>query len=52
MIAEAFYLTGDIEKYGSGFRRIREEIALYPTMQLMCEEAPDGFLATISYIQN
>ena len=27
MIAEAFYLTGDIEKYGSGFMRIRNAIA-------------------------
>jgi len=26
LIAEAFYLTGDIEKYGSGFRRIRNEV--------------------------
>lgn len=24
LIAEAFYLTGDIERYGTGFVRIRE----------------------------
>jgi ATP-dependent DNA helicase RecG len=49
LIAEAFYLTGDIEKYGSGFRRIRKELDKYPTMELVCEEVPNGFLATLSY---
>ncbi len=51
LIAEAFYLTGDIEKYGSGFRRIRNEIDNYPTMDFVCEEIPNGFLATLSYVQ-
>ena len=51
LIAEAFYLTGDIEKYGSGFRRIRNEIDNYPTMDFVCEEVPNGFLATLSYVQ-
>ncbi len=51
MIAEAFYLTGDIEKYGSGFRRIRKELDKYPTMKLRCEEVPNGFLATVRYTQ-
>jgi len=36
-IAEALYLTKDIEKYGSGFIRIREAIKEYPTMQLIKE---------------
>jgi ATP-dependent DNA helicase RecG len=43
LIAEAFYLTGDIEKYGSGYQRIREEIARYPTMKLNFQEIGDGF---------
>jgi len=51
LIAEAFYLTGDIEKYGSGFRRIRNEIDNYPTMDFVCEEIPNGFLATLNYVQ-
>lgn len=51
LIAEAFYLTGDIEKYGSGFRRIKEALDDYPTMELICEEIPNGFLATVSYTQ-
>jgi len=51
LIAEAFYLTGDIEKYGSGFVRIREEIKAYPTMKLDLEEVPNGFLVTLRYVQ-
>ncbi|WP_316788814.1 ATP-binding protein [Pedobacter frigoris] len=49
LIAEAFYLTGDIEKYGSGFLRIRKEILTYPTMKLEFREAPNGFLNKLSY---
>lgn len=49
LIAEAFYLTGDIEKYGSGFLRIRKEIASYPTMQLNFDEIPNGFLISLKY---
>ena len=33
LITEAFYLTKDIEKYGSGYYRIRSEISNYPTME-------------------
>ena len=51
LIAEAFYLTGDIEKYGSGFRRIREEIANYPTMSLIFNEVPNGFEIELNYIE-
>ena len=51
LIAEAFYLTGDIEKYGSGFRRIREELNSYPTMELECDEIANGFLVTLRYSQ-
>lgn len=49
LIAEAFYLTGDIEKYGSGFIRIRKELENYPTMKLDFEEIANGFLVTYSY---
>lgn len=51
LIAEAFYLTRDIEKYGSGFIRIRGEVAAYPTMRFDYEESGDGFLATLAYEQ-
>ena len=49
LIAEAFYLTRDIEKYGSGYIRVRREISDYPTMQLDYEESGDGFLASVRY---
>jgi len=49
LIAEAFYLTGDIEKYGSGFIRIRKELKEYPTMKMEFDEIPNGFLAALSY---
>ena len=49
LIAEAFYLTGDIEKYGTGYTRNRSEIASYPTMRFDFEEKPSAWLVTISY---
>jgi ATP-dependent DNA helicase RecG len=51
LIAEAFYLTGDIEKYGSGFLRIRKEIGTYPTMHLSVAEIPNGLDVSLSYTQ-
>lgn len=48
-IAEAFYLTKDIEKYGSGFVRIRGLIADYPTMQFIYRNENYGFSAGFSY---
>ncbi len=35
LIAEAFYLTKNIEKYGSGFIRIRKELEAYPEVLLI-----------------
>ena len=49
LIAEAFYLTRDIEKYGSGFIRIRNALKNYPTMKFECEIIGEGFLAKLSY---
>jgi len=49
LIAEAFYLTKDIEKYGSGYIRIRREIKEYPTMKFEYRELGDGFLVEIKY---
>ncbi|GGH32745.1 winged helix-turn-helix transcriptional regulator [Sphingobacterium alkalisoli] len=51
LIAEAFYLTGDIEKYGSGFLRVRNELSTYPTMKFDFEEKATGFLVTLSYTE-
>ncbi len=51
LIAEAFYLTGDIEKYGSGYQRIRKVIQDYSTMTFDYEESGDGYMVTIEYTQ-
>jgi len=51
LIAEAFYLTGDIEKYGSGYQRIRKAIQDYPTMTFNYEESGDGYMVTVEYSQ-
>jgi len=49
LIAEAFYLTRDIEKYGSGFIRVRKEISTYATMTFRFHEQGNGFLTELSY---
>ncbi|MCD4832927.1 MAG: hypothetical protein K8R31_03965 [Bacteroidales bacterium] len=49
LIAESFYLTKDIEKYGSGYIRVREAIREYPTMKFDYKEIGDGFLVSLSY---
>ena len=49
LIAEAFYLTDDVEKYGTGYIRVRREISSYPTMKLDFEEMGNGYLVTLSY---
>lgn len=49
LLAEAFYLTGDIEKYGSGFIRVRNEIADYYTMKFDFENQSSGFVSKLSY---
>jgi len=48
LIAEAFYLTKNIEKYGSGFIRIRKELKLYPEVNFDVEEMGGGILVTFS----
>ncbi|MCL4481707.1 MAG: ATP-dependent DNA helicase [Bacteroidetes bacterium] len=49
LIAEAFYLTRDIEKYGSGFIRVRKEISTYETMTFSFNEEGNGFLTELAY---
>ncbi len=46
LIAEAFYLTNNIEKYGSGFLRIRKELEEYPEVIFAIEETGGGILVT------
>ncbi|MBE9601880.1 RNA-binding domain-containing protein [Pedobacter sp. MC2016-24] len=49
LIAEAFYLTKDIEKYGTGFFRVRKEIKQYPTMTFKYQEQVGGFVTELAY---
>jgi len=46
LVAEAFYLTKNIEKYGSGFIRIRKELEAYPEVTFTIEEIGDGVLVS------
>lgn len=43
-ILDDFYLTEDIEKYGSAYKRIRNEILSYSTMKIKYKEFGCGFL--------
>jgi len=49
LIAEAFYLTGDIEKYGTGYIRVRKAIKSYPTMSFEYFEDGNGYTTELSY---
>ena len=44
LIAEAFYLTGNIEKYGSGFIRIRKAMQDYPEIDFEIKEFAGGVM--------
>lgn len=50
LLAEAFFLTGDIERYGTGFVRIRENLQSYPDVELNLEEMGDFFKAELRHI--
>lgn len=45
LVAEAFYLTGNIEKYGSGFIRIRKALIDYPEIDFEIAEFCGGVMA-------
>ena len=48
LVAEAFYLTGSIEKYGSGFIRIRKALRDYPEIEFEIKEFAGGVMATFA----
>ncbi len=43
LLAEAFYLMGDIERYGTGFVRIRKMLQEYPEIAYQISEIGDFF---------
>jgi len=48
LLAEAFYLTGDIEKYGTGFIRVRELIKDFPDTTLSINEMGDFLIIGVA----
>ena len=44
LVAEGFYLTGNIEKYGSGFIRIRKALRDYPEIKFEINEFAGGVI--------
>ena len=51
LLAEAFSLTGDIERYGTGFVRIREILQAYPEILLGVEEIGDFFKVELQQVE-
>ncbi len=51
LVAEAFYLTNNIEKYGSGFIRIRKALQDYPEASFKVQEIGGGVLLTFAQKQ-
>jgi ATP-dependent DNA helicase RecG len=49
LLAEAFYLTGDIEKYGTGFIRIRRTLKDHPGISYKLSEMGDFFRIELAY---
>ncbi|MDP2025020.1 hypothetical protein [Sulfuriferula sp.] len=48
LIAEAFYPANNIEKYGSGFIRIRKALRDYPEIEFEIREFAGGVMATFA----
>lgn len=48
LVAEGFYLINVIEKYGSGFIRIRRALKDYPEVQFDVQEFQGGVMATFT----
>jgi ATP-dependent DNA helicase RecG len=51
LVAEGFYLINAIEKYGSGFIRIRRALKDYPEVQFDVQESQGGVMATFAQKQ-
>jgi ATP-dependent DNA helicase RecG len=51
LLTEAFYLTGDIEKYGTGFRRVNNWFIEYPELIYDLKEL-SGFMQLVVKSKN
>ena len=52
LVAEGFYLVHAIEKYGSGFIRIRKALLDYPEVEFTVEEKFGGVVATFTQLES
>jgi len=52
LLAEAFYLTGDIERYGTGFVRVRKSLQDYPELEVSFEEMGGFFKVDIQVTES
>ena len=52
LVAEGFYLVHAIEKYGSGFIRIRKALREYPEIEFAVEEKFGGVVASFTQLEN
>ncbi len=52
LVAEGFYLTHAIEKYGSGFIRIRKALLDYPEIEFAVEEKFGGVVASFTQLES
>ncbi len=52
LVAEGFYLTHAIEKYGSGFIRIRKALLEYPEIEFTVVERFGGVVATFTQLES
>ncbi|MDO8772577.1 MAG: putative DNA binding domain-containing protein [Burkholderiaceae bacterium] len=52
LVAEGFYLTNAIEKYGSGFIRIRKALQDYPEIDFEIKEFAGGVMVTFAQKQS
>jgi ATP-dependent DNA helicase RecG len=48
LLTEVFYLTEDIEKYGTGFKRVKEWFSEYPNLKYVVSDLPNFIQVKIS----
>ncbi len=49
LLVESFYLVGEIEKYGTGFVRIRQWLKDYPKVSFSLDETGDHFRVVMTH---
>ncbi len=52
LLAESFYLIGEIEKYGTGFVRIRHWLKDYPNVSFALDETGDHFRVVLTHVDD